>query len=70
MELDPVKQIDQERVLTTVAEMPRPKLIQFLLEGPMDFPSDFTRDFLEEQTTERLRHLVLAATLHGLRLLG
>jgi hypothetical protein len=63
-----VKQIDQEHVLTRVAELPRPKLIQYLLEGRMDFPSDFTLEFLDKQTTDRLRHLVLAAALHGLRL--
>ncbi len=63
-----MEQVDQEHVLTTVAELSRPKRIQFLQEGLLNFPRDFTREFLEEQTTDRFGHLVLAATLQGLRL--
>lgn len=56
---------EREELARSVAEMGRDKLIASLRRMRCRFQLDFTDDFLRSASLERLRHIVLAASLHA-----
>ncbi len=50
-----------------LATMGREQLIRTLRKMPCPFTVDFTEEFLDTVSTERLRHIALAAALHARR---
>lgn len=53
-----------EDLVGRITVMERPNLVALLREMNCDFQIDFTDDFLASISLERLRHIVLAASLH------
>ncbi|MBN1942983.1 MAG: hypothetical protein JW849_06780 [Phycisphaerae bacterium] len=53
-----------ERLITRLACMDRQDLILLLRSMHCTFPMDFTEEFLQTISVERLRHIVLAASVH------
>ncbi len=53
-----------EQLADKIGCMGRPDLIQTLRGLQCDFQIDFSDDFLETLSIERLKHIVLAASLH------
>lgn len=51
-----------DSLITELAPLGRAQLLQRLAELHPGFPLDFSEEFLSACETERLRHLVLAAT--------
>jgi len=54
-----------EALINRISVMDRSSLIGFLRGLHVDFEIDFTDDFLGSVSIERLRHIVLAASLHS-----
>lgn len=54
----------QEIIARKIATMRRPELVRMLRSLDCGFRMDFTDDYLNSMSLERLRHVVLAATLH------
>jgi hypothetical protein len=52
------------QLIEKINDMDRPGLMQMLRGMRCDFKIDFTQEFLESVSVERLRHIVLAASLH------
>jgi hypothetical protein len=57
-----------EELITVVSALDRGALVQHLRDYQASFPVDFTREFLEQQSVDRLRHLYLAICLQQQRL--
>ena len=57
-----------EELITVVAALDRDALVRRLRDYQASFPVDFTREFLEQQSDERLRHLFVAMCLQQQRL--
>lgn len=57
-----------EELVLLISALDRPALLCHLASFDAGFPVDFTPDFLERQSIERLRHLLLAMCLHCQRL--
>ena len=53
-----------ERLITRLSSMKREELILLLSGMQCTFPLDFTEDYLQSVSVERLRHIVLAASVH------
>lgn len=53
-----------EQLVNKLSVMDRPGLIGELHKMECDFRMDFTEEFLNSVSIERLRHIVLAASLH------
>ena len=49
-----------EDLVCLISSLDRPSVVHQLLEFHAHFPVDFTEEFLNAQTTERLRHLLFA----------
>ena len=56
-----------ENMVNDIQAMDRVALIQLLRKLECDFAMDFTDEFLDSLSIERLRHIVLAASLHAHR---
>jgi len=54
-----------EAALTAIADFPRNRLIYELTHFSGSLRLDFTEDFLAHLSDEKLRHILLAAYLHG-----
>ncbi len=54
----------QEIIASKIAAMRRPGLIRLLRSLDCGFRMDFSDDYLKSMSLERLRHVVLAASLH------
>ena len=52
------EQIDE--LVCLISLLDRQSLLHQLLDFRADFPVDFTEEFLAAQTTDRLKHLLLA----------
>jgi hypothetical protein len=50
-----------------IAELSRDEVISTLMNFPGTFPFDFTPEYLQNQDTDRLRHMLLAAYIHACR---
>ena len=57
----------REDLAREVAEMDREGLIGMLDRMECTFRMDFTKDFLRSVSLEKLRHIVLSASLHLLK---
>ena len=57
-----------EELIHLVHALDRATLIDQLQGYHANFPLDFTREFLETQSTERLRHIFLSLCLHTQRM--
>ncbi len=55
----------QERTLTAIRELSRQQLVHELLNFKGALRLDFTEAFLEGMSDEKLRHILLAACIHG-----
>ncbi|NLW86757.1 MAG: hypothetical protein GXY38_07775 [Planctomycetes bacterium] len=53
-----------ESLVQRIAGMKRPGLIKELRSLDCNFPIDFSDEFLQTVSIERLRHIILAASLH------
>jgi hypothetical protein len=53
------------QLIEKINDMDRPGLMQMLRGMRCSFKIDFTQEFLDSVSLERLRHIVLAASLHG-----
>jgi hypothetical protein len=53
-----------EDLAVTVAHLDRDSLVLMLQRMECTFPMDFTDEFLRTVNVERLRHIVLSASLH------
>ena len=59
-------QADQvEEMLCLISSLDRPALTHQLVEFRANFPVDFSTEFLEEQSVERLRHLLFALCMQN-----
>ena len=58
---------DVRRINAELDTLDRPRLIHELLWFDPGFPLDFTREYLETQSTEKLRHLFSAVKLQCAR---
>lgn len=56
-----------EELALKLSRMDRPDLISALESLNCDFPIDFTEEYLDSISLERLKHIVLAASLHACR---
>lgn len=56
-----------EELICLIAAMDRTSVIGQITTYRAGFPIDFTREFLDAQTTERLRHLLLAISVQAAR---
>jgi hypothetical protein len=57
----------REDLARDIAEMDREGLIGMLARMECTFKMDFTKEFLGSVSLEKLRHIVLSASLHVLR---
>jgi len=62
----PTQQVEQ--LISLVATLDRPALLQQFADYRASFPVDFTADFLAAQPLERLQHIFIALCLHCQRL--
>ena len=53
-----------EQLVDRICSMDRDGLVSALRRMRCEFPMDFTDEFLASMSTERLKHIVLAASLH------
>ncbi len=53
-----------EQLVDRISAMDRAGLIEALRRMRCEFPMDFTDDYLASLSIERLKHIVLAASLH------
>jgi len=60
--------LPQEDIASWIASMDRPDLVHTLETLECSFPLDFTEEFLDSVSVERLRHIVLAASLRAKRI--
>ncbi len=56
-----------EELITEIAVMERPALIERLNSADTGFRPDFDREFFDQISLDELRHLVLAASLQAMR---
>ena len=54
-----------EELITVVSALDRPSLVEQFRSYQSTFPIDFSREFLEQQSIERLRHLFVAVCLQS-----
>ncbi len=54
-----------EEIVARLCRMDRAAMMRELRQFRARFTLDFTDDFLEGLSTERVRHILLAALLHG-----
>ena len=54
-----------EQLALKLAGMDRPDLIAALGALDCDFPMDFTEEYFDSISLERLKHIVLVASLHA-----
>jgi len=54
-----------ELTVAAISSLPRDKLMQELLHFEGAVRLDFTEEFLAQLSDERLRHILLAACIHG-----
>jgi hypothetical protein len=54
-----------EQLVGRIGSMDRAGLVDELRRMRCEFPMDFTDEFLSSMSVERLKHIVLAASLHG-----
>ncbi len=59
---------ENEDIAATIATMDRTHLIALLQEMHCSFPLDLTDEFLQAINLERLRHIVLATSLHQVKI--
>jgi hypothetical protein len=57
-----------EELITLVASLDRPAVIEAFRKFPATFPLDFTTEFLAGMPLERLRHLFVALCLEQQRM--
>lgn len=57
-----------EELITLVAAMDRCSVMEQIRNYRASFPVDFTREFLEDQSMDRLRHLLFALCIQQQRL--
>lgn len=57
-----------ERLIARIVQMDRSGLIGLLRRMRCDFEMDFSDDYLAQMSVDRLRHIVLAASLHSKQL--
>lgn len=50
--------------LTEIAELPREEVISDLMDFPGKFEMDFTEEYLRSLSTDRLKHILFAASLY------
>jgi len=55
----------REQWVQQIATMDRDALMRLLDQMDCGFKLDFTEEFLRQMSVERLRHVVLAASLHN-----
>jgi len=61
-----VMTIDADQIVSEIAGMDRPSLKQAILHFRGRFKLDFTNEFLDRQSVDQLRHILLAAKIqHG-----
>lgn len=58
-----VMAIDADQIVSEIAEMDRPSLKQAILHFRGRFKLDFTDEFLDRQSVDQLRHILLAAKI-------
>ena len=56
-----------EQLVASISDMGRAELIRTLRTMPCGFELDFTEEHLESLTLDRLRHIVLAASVQSER---
>ncbi|MEN6307705.1 MAG: hypothetical protein ABFD91_08115 [Anaerohalosphaeraceae bacterium] len=61
------RNMDFEKMCCDVAAMSKREVKTQLLHFPGRLKLDFTEDYLDEQTVERLRHILLAALMVDMR---
>ncbi len=54
--------INRDNLFATLQAMDRPALTRALLGLPVRFPLDFSREFLQQWSEDKLRHVLYAAT--------
>ena len=54
-----------EELITVVSALDRPALVEQFRSYKGSFPLDFSREFLEQQSMDRLRHLFVAVCLQS-----
>ena len=59
------RSLSAEKLATKVASMSRSQLKRKLLTLKTRFPMDFTQEFLDSLSSEKLRHILLAAQLNA-----
>ena len=59
------KSLSAEKLATNLAGMSRSQLKRKLLSIKTRFPLDFTEEFLNSLSSDRLRHILLAAQLNS-----
>jgi hypothetical protein len=57
-----------EAIIARVLTLTHAELVEQLLYFPAPFKVDFTPDYLVAQSTDRLRHLLVAMSLHCRRM--
>ena len=57
-----------EELISLVSALDKSALVNQFGHYRANFPLDFTREFLEEQSVDRLRHLFVALCLHTQRM--
>lgn len=58
---------ENEDIAARIAAMDRSHLIALLKDMHCSFPIDLTDEFLQSINLERLRHIVLATSLHQIK---
>lgn len=61
----PYLNADVEAKVCHIADLTRDQVIEELLYFPGRFKLDFTRQYLQDQTDEQLRHMLMAAYLYA-----
>ena len=56
-----------EEIITRIAAMERDALIAMLRAMACSFPLDFSEEYLQMASTDRLRHIAIAASLHRIK---
>ena len=62
-----VSQTTVEELITEIATLARPGLVERLRELDTGFPLDFDKPYMDQLSLDELRHLVLAASLQARR---
>ena len=62
---DLVSAVTIEEILARIVRMDRPEVLHALHDLPFGFELDFSEQYLESLPIERLRHILLAASLQS-----